>query len=77
MRGALVCFALVSTLSACAIQAAVDSRPSRYQPLRAQITGPWANGLSFHVNRPSYAALFEVVPGAGTSLVYPSPGWGG
>lgn len=76
MRVALASLALLTSLTACAFQPVPDSGPSRYQPLRASIVGPRVEGLSFHVNRPSYVALFEIVPGGGTSLVYPGPGMG-
>jgi hypothetical protein len=32
--------------------------------------------MSFHVSRPAYVAVFRIVPGQGTALVYPGPGGG-
>lgn len=32
--------------------------------------------VSFRVNRPAYVAVFEIVPGYGTRVVYPSVGYG-
>ncbi|CAN5617120.1 hypothetical protein BH23GEM6_BH23GEM6_02720 [soil metagenome] len=77
MRGSLAVVALLTALASCALpQGSGSGSASDYQPLRAFISGPDMGGLGFHVNRPAHVALFEIVPGAGASLVFPSPGMG-
>jgi hypothetical protein len=77
MRTPLTVVALLATLAACATpQGAARGPGGAYQPLRAYISGPDFGGLGFQVNRPAHVALFEVVPGRGTSLVYPRAGMG-
>lgn len=44
--------------------------------LSAYIVPPEQGGLRFHVNRPAYVAMFEIVPDGGTRLIYPTPGVG-
>lgn len=44
--------------------------------LSAYIIPPEQGGLRFHVSRPAYVAMFEIVPNAGTRLIYPTPGVG-
>jgi hypothetical protein len=78
MRVALAALALVISVSACAMQSPATSGPARsgYHPLRAYISPSDASGLGFYVNRPAHVAVFEIVPGRGSSLVYPNPGIG-
>jgi hypothetical protein len=77
MRAPLTVAALVAVLAACAMpQGSAHPPGGAYQPLRAYITGPEFGGLGFQVNRPAHVALFEVVPGRGTALVYPATGMG-
>jgi hypothetical protein len=57
-------------------QGAAHAPGGAYQPLRAHIIGPDFGGLGFQVNRPAHVVLFEVMPGRGTSLVYPRAGMG-
>jgi len=65
-------------LSACGLpEPAASPRANRYRadlPLvaRIQTTGTRADGLRFYLNRPAHVALFEVVPGRGVGLLYPS-----
>lgn len=78
MRAALA-LVLSLALAGCALPPAADGPAPRYRALRAQILPPGfgaGGSVGFHVNRPAYVALFEVTPGAGSSLVYPSPGIG-
>lgn len=44
--------------------------------LSAYIIPPGQGGLRFHVNRPAYVAMFEIVPDGGARLIYPTPGVG-
>ena len=76
MRATLAALVLISSLSACAIQPGPTDGPRRDRPLQARILPHSYDGLTFQVNRQSHVALFEIVPGRGTSLVYPSPGLG-
>jgi hypothetical protein len=53
-------------------------QPSRHaEPMAAQILprSPGV-GLRIHVDRPAYAALYQIIPGAGVSQVYPALGTG-
>ncbi len=79
MRALLSCSALALTLSACALPGASSSYgyagpEARYQPLRARIV-PHGN-LAVQLNRPAYVAVFEILPGRGVGLVYPTSGQG-
>lgn len=46
----------------------------RHRPLQARIAPAdhSSRQIRFHLSRPAYVAVFEVVPGAGVSLLYPS-----
>lgn len=46
-----------------------------YAPLDAYIMSP-DRDLRFHVSRPAYVAMFEIMPGSHTQLIYPSRGQG-
>ncbi|MEX2572467.1 MAG: hypothetical protein WD737_14300 [Gemmatimonadota bacterium] len=76
MRLALACIAAVATLAGCASLPSAGSGPSR--PLQAYLVPEAGSraGLQFHVDRAAHVAIFRIVPGRGTSLVYPSPGYG-
>ncbi len=77
MRAPFVVAALLTTLAACALPAGSGTHGGGYEPLRAFVSGPeLGGGLGFQLNRPAYVAIFEVMPGRGTSLVYPYPGSG-
>jgi hypothetical protein len=70
MRAALV--VLSALLVASCAHSGSPGPGGQYAPLRAHISGFTVGGLSLHVNRQAHVALFEVVPGRGTSLVYPA-----
>jgi hypothetical protein len=57
-------------------QPSLQSSPHA-QPMAAQILprSPGV-GLRIHVDRPAYAALYQIIPGAGVSQVYPALGTG-
>lgn len=77
MRSILAALVLLLSTGGCVVApSAGDSYPSpRQRVLRAHIS-PSPYNVGFYVNRPAYVALFEVVPGQGTSMLYPSPGFG-
>jgi len=68
------------------ILAAVSGCASFASAMRAETNRPldgyllpapeFGGGLAFFVNRPAYVAVFRIIPGVGTSLVYPTPGRG-
>lgn len=76
MKSLLASLTLLASLSACYALPDPSVQPDRwYEPLRAHfIPGGSGGSMGFQVNRPAYAAVFEIVPGAGASLLY--PGWG-
>lgn len=89
MRTLLTSLALAATLTACAsaggagapgLPSADRGRSSerweyaRQRPLDAHIIPTSHSGLSFSLSRPAHVAVFEVVPGQGVGLVYPSYG---
>lgn len=49
------------------------------EPIQAYLIPHSSSGnvISFHVNRPAHVAIFRILPGQGTSLVYPTAGYGG
>lgn len=70
MRHAAIALALVTALSACALRRgpATDGRA----PLQATLVAKVNRGYLVSVSEPAYVAIFEVVPGVGTSLLYPA-----
>jgi hypothetical protein len=78
MKPILTLAAVLLTLSGCYGNPGPSGSPSPHAaPISAQIipSSPGI-GMRFHVNRPAYAALFQIVPGAGVSQVYPALGTG-
>lgn len=74
MRALFAIALLTMPLAACAVGfPSSSSAPYRNEPLAARIL-PTSQNLAFSVNRPAYVAIFEVVPGQGVGLVYPSRG---
>lgn len=72
MRRPLAVLAVSLLLAACAGRAGPPSGTSPgSRPLHARIL-PGHDGLAFSLNRPAHVAVFEVVPGRGVGLVYPS-----
>lgn len=72
MRRPLAVLAVSLLLAACAGRAGPPSGASpESRPLHARIL-PGHDGLAFSLNRPAHVAVFEVVPGRGVGLVYPS-----
>jgi hypothetical protein len=47
--------------------------PPRVEPLQVNIVRPEEGRILVQTSRPSYLAVFEIVPGRGVSLVYPRP----
>jgi hypothetical protein len=69
---------LLLTLGACSQLPQPSLQPSRHsEPMAAQILprSPGV-GLRIRVDRPAYAALYQIIPGAGVSQVYPALGTG-
>jgi hypothetical protein len=76
MRRTIMVTAMVLTAAGCVSTPPPASAPSQgYRPLDAYIMPP-TGGLRFHVSRPAYVAMFEIIPGQGTQLLYPAPGHG-
>lgn len=77
MRALLPVLAVL--LSACNVpfQEPVDF--PRHRPLEARIApgDHSSRQVRFHLSRPAYVAVFEVVPGAGVTVLYPSRGSAG
>ena len=79
MRALLTTAALAATLAACATRpASVVSapQPDVDVPLSARLFPPQYGQLAVGLNKPAFVAIFEVVPGRGASLVYPTGGTG-
>lgn len=75
MRIARLCTAafLATAMAACVQPVPVGGvSPIEYdpEPLVARLSP--IGGLSFWVNRPAHVAIFEIAPGAGTSLLFPA-----
>ena len=71
----------IATLIASVVLAACSSRtiyvvprqtPPRLQPLEITLARPVRGQLVVQTNRPSYVALFEIVPERGVALLAPS-----
>lgn len=65
---------LAILLSACNLPLQEPIEFPRHRPLDALITSgdPGSRRIRFHLSRPAYAAVFEVVPGGGVSVLYPA-----
>jgi hypothetical protein len=78
MRRLLTALLLAAPLGGCALQPGPRSgRAIRDVPLQARIVpdfGGRQQGLAFTLNRPAHVALFEIIPGRGVGLMYPSLG---
>lgn len=75
MRAMLPILALVLSTSACALpysSGTYSPEGRNYQPLRARIVTH--DNLAVRLNRPAYVAVFEILPGRGVGLVYPTAG---
>ena len=79
MRAVIAVVGLLSTLPACAPlrESGGYGRSSAAegfynQPLRARLVQ--SGNLAVRLNRPAYAAVFEIIPGRGVGLVYPTSG---
>jgi hypothetical protein len=78
MKSLLPIAGLLVALGGCTQLPEPSLQPSRHsQPMAAQILprSPGV-GLRFRVSRPAYAALYQIIPGAGVSQVYPAAGTG-
>lgn len=60
--------ALLATLSACV---APETRVNPDDPLEISILPP-STGFGFWVNQPAYVAMFDITPGLGIRMLYPS-----
>jgi hypothetical protein len=69
---AVACLALSAGCASLGGMPATD----RSGPLRAYLLphSDFRDGMSFHVSRPAHVAVFRIVPGYGTNLVYPRSG---
>jgi hypothetical protein len=47
--------------------------PPRVEPLEVSVVRSEDNRVLVQTSRPSYVAVFEIIPGRGVSLVYPAP----
>lgn len=75
MRALLTTLALLLTLSACAGLPASPRHTHPMAPLRAWISPPSSFGaLGFYINRPAHVAIFEIIPGQGIGMMYPTHG---
>lgn len=76
MRAFFTSLVLLALLSACGGLPAPTAHPSPGTPLRAWISPPGPVGLhgvvGFQINRPAHVAIFEIVPGRGVGMIYPS-----
>ena len=75
MRAVLPILALVLSASACAMpysSGTYSPEAHNHRPLRARIVAH--NNLAVQLNRPAYVAVFEILPGRGVGLVYPTVG---
>jgi hypothetical protein len=74
-RRSLVAAALALT-AACAGTTPVASTAGELEaPLAARLLSPDYGVLRFSTSRPAYVAVFEVIPGRGSALIYPTAGW--
>ncbi|HEX6536387.1 MAG TPA: hypothetical protein VF041_17480 [Gemmatimonadaceae bacterium] len=75
MRSFVPVGTLLCALAACAPRPATDVAPEPAEPLRVLLHPPLpadeGRSLSFVLNRPAYVALFEVIPGRGSRVLYP------
>lgn len=69
---------LIAATAACAGGGApmLTTTPDAGTPLEARVLPPYYGQVAMHLSKPAYVALFEVVPGAGASLLYPRAGTG-
>ena len=70
--------AAAAALVACAPAATprVTAAPDPGTPLAAGLYPPYYGQVALRLSKPAYVALFEVVPGRGVSLLYPTAGAG-
>ncbi|CAN5355588.1 hypothetical protein BH23GEM4_BH23GEM4_00030 [soil metagenome] len=62
---------LLAPLASCALNSSPARTSVRDAPLTAGIF-PLGGRISFNLSRPAHVAIFEVVPGRGVGLMYPS-----
>ncbi|MEX2582911.1 MAG: hypothetical protein WD766_06545 [Gemmatimonadota bacterium] len=76
MRKTIATALMAILVSGCAGMS-YDGGPAPSGPLQAYLlpTAEFGGGLSFHVNRPAHVAVFQIFPGRGASLIYPTPGF--
>lgn len=73
MRALLPVLAVLVSACNAPFQEPVDF--PRHRPLEARIAPGDVSSrqVRFHLSRPAYAAVFEVIPGGGVSVLYPTP----
>lgn len=64
-------------LSGCALQTPEIGPSPNAAPLQAFIYDAHDGRVQFDLSRPAYAAVFQIIPGQGTVLLYPGGGGGG
>jgi hypothetical protein len=75
MRKTIAAATLALAISGCAMPQYSGSAPRQaHGPLSAYIYASGGSAVQFHVSRPAYVALFEIVPDVGTRMLYPEPG---
>lgn len=76
VRSGLAVMLLASAGACMAPQPQLAAAPQSVAPLEARIFPPYYGQVAFSVNKPAYTALFEIVPGSGVSMLYPTAGSG-
>ncbi len=75
MKQTLPAILLVTALAACVHQPGMGISRSSGGPLRARLSPSAEEGygrVRFDLSRPAYVAIFEVVPGRGASMIFPT-----
>lgn len=76
LRGGLALMLLASVGACMAPTPQLAAAPESMAPLDARIFPPYNGQVAFSVNKAAHVALFEIVPGRGVSLLYPTAGSG-
>ncbi len=76
LRSGMAVLLLASVAACMAPQPRLTASPSSMVPLEASIFPPYYGQVPFRVNKPAHVALFEILPGRGVSLLYPTSGSG-
>ncbi len=76
LRSGMAVMLLASVAACIGPQPRLSSTPASWTPLEATIFPPYYGQVPFRVNKPAHVALFEILPGRGVSLLYPTGGSG-